>query len=183
MGDNTTRNSIIILVLAAAFLAYLSWKPSTSSIAEEMVFDEAGQITYDGHRFEIEWEDEVVEVRGDLRLKERFYNKNIPIITWTFVVTTGEYSDPALVKIKSHGDGSLRWEAPRQPKGTFMAYSLVAKNAKVDSALHAVEEGSVVFLEGRLSRTGRITGDGRPLAQISNTLQKFILLDAAGIVE
>ncbi len=183
MGNSTNRNSILALIALAGVGAFFLWKPSSSGIAEEMVIDAEGKITYEGRGFVTEWSDELTEARGHLRMKERFYDSNIPIITWTYVITTGEFSDPEFVDLTSHKGGYLRWQAPRQPKGTLVSYHLIPGNPKVAGALKAVKQGDEVFIEGKLSTTGRITGDNGPLAQITSSSQKFLLVEAAGILE
>ena len=169
---------ILLLVAIGGFLFYLSWKPSSSGIAEEMSVDAAGKITHDGHSYETEWgEDRRIE--GHLRVKERHYDENLPVITWTFLITTGEYSDPDIVELTSYGDGNFRWQAPRQPTGSLNGYHLVPATPAAEAALQALDEGDEVVLEGKFSQSGRLTSDTGAFVQLTHSNHKFMLLSTA----
>ncbi len=182
MGHRSPLSAILLLLALGGAVFWWSWKPSSTGIAEKMAVDAEGKVTFEERIYSTEW-GETEEIRGHLRIKERHYDENMPILTWTFLVTTGEYTDPAIVSLSTDGHGNFQWRADRQPKGSLIGYHLVPASPAAEKSLRAIDEGNEIFLEGKLSKTSRLESDRGAFVQLTHSNHKFVLLEAAGIVE
>jgi len=172
-----TLRSLIPVVLAALALFWILRGPSTSRIVSDTsIAIEAGSIQYKGVRYEAEWGPSVTHA-GDIRLIDRAKYKPAPFFTHHAVLTTGDYSDPDLVKLSDSGGGNFFWTAKKQPEGTLVALHFVPKNALVLRALEGVEEGDAVALTGREETDGHVTGSDNSYLRLGHDNHKYLLLE------
>lgn len=93
------KKTIIIGICVVAIAFYLNWKPSAIEIARDIeVNDRDNQIRHNGLTYTSKWSDESISVSAFVRRIDRHYDKNMPIITYDFVLTSGDYNNPDIVK-------------------------------------------------------------------------------------
>lgn len=167
---------LLIVLLAVAAKVYFSWKPDAVNIAREMKHSDNGEITHQGKKYTTDW-GSTEKVEGFLRIKERHYDENMPIVTYDLVITSGEYSDPEVVEIESTGGGNFYWRSEIQPKGELVSYHTIPASAEVQKKLDETAEGSTISLTGRISQNSHIQGDDGSFNKLMHNNHKFILIE------
>jgi len=166
---------IVALILLGAYL-YFIWKPSALDIASEMKIGEA--IEYQGEKYRSDWGTNSEEIVGYLRRKDRHYDENMPIVTYDIIITTGEFSNPEIVKITNKGGGSYYWRSKRrQPDGTLIVYHTVPATPIVQNKLDEIDEGESVTLVGKISENSEIKSDSDYFVRLGHDNHKFILVE------
>ena len=168
------KKAVVFLVVIMGFYFYFTWTPSASGIAEDMRIGE--EITHDRITYHSEWgESETIE--GFVRRTDRHYEKHIPIITYGIVLSTGEYSDRDLVKIKNKGGGNYQWSAPRQPKGTLVVYHTIPATPAVQRKLNKIEPDETISLRAKVSQNSEIKGSNGSIVRLGHSNHKFIIVE------
>lgn len=154
------KNIIIIAVVALALYYFYPGDNSPESIAKGIYFD--GQtITYNEETFQSEWTKSNNRIQGHVRLIESNYNKNMPIITTTLIITTGDFSDPELVRIDKRSNGYMLYQLkPKQkPQGTIVIYHMIPGDISVQNQLSTVQAGDSISLLAKISTSGELRGE------------------------
>ena len=167
---------LIALIITGLYL-YLTWQPSTLEIANEMEFGEV--ITYQGKNYESDWAVDSEKIEGHLRRKDRHYDENVPIVTYDLIITTEEYSDPDVVKIRHKGGGNYYWSSSKQPKGTLVVYHTVPSTPEAQNKLDEIEQDATVTLIGKISQNSEIKSDSGSFVKLMHGNHKFILIEDA----
>jgi len=171
------KKPIIILLIVGGIYVHATWKPSPMKIAENMEVGEL--IRYEGKEYESDWGEEREKIEGYLRQKDRHYQRSIPIVTYDLIVTSGEFSDPDIVKIKNKGNGNYYWHAKKQPEGTLVVYHSVPSSLEAQYELDRIEEGADVNLIGKISQDGKISSESGDYLKLRHDNHKFILVEEA----
>ncbi len=174
------RRVVLLLAVAAAFL-YLRWPSAGRVVANTIVAAENGYIQYKAVRYEAAWDPEVTHA-GDVRLIERAKYKSAPFFTHHAIVTTGDYSDPGLVKIGDSGGGNFYWTAKQRPEGTLVVLHLVPRSRPVLKELERVGVGDSVELVGREEVDGGVEGSDGSYLRLTHDNHRYLLLDRARIL-
>ena len=178
VGEHMKKCAVVLLLLllVAAGL-YSRWKPSAAGIAQEMEYNDDGGITHRRKTYRTDW-GSTQQVEGLLRIKERHYDKNVPIVTYDLIVTSGEFSDPEVVEIESMGNGNFCWRSrDRRPEGSLVAYHTVPGSVEAQTKLDEANEGATIRLTGRISRNSQIKGDDGSFVKLMHANHKFILVE------
>lgn len=165
---------IVILIIGGLYL-YLDWKPSGSRIAADMDVGEV--IIYQGKVYTSDWAMDSEEIEGFLRRKDRHYDKNMPVITYDLILTTGEFSDPEIVKLRNKGGGNYYWRAKKQPEGTLVVYHSVPSSPEAQNGLDRMEQGKHIVLVGSISQNNEIRSNSGEFVKLMHGNHKFILLE------
>ncbi len=166
---------LIIALLLGGLYYFTTRPPSTDSIVQGMGFGE--QVSYKGQTYSSEWTKQAETIKGDLRRKDRHYDENIPVITYSLVVTTGDYSDPEKVKVQSRGGGNYYWSSKINPQGTIVFYHAVPDSAAAQSKIDAIREGDPVEILAKVSKNSEIKADNGAFVQLMHGNHKFILVE------
>lgn len=169
------RTAILVLLVAAAFL-YLRGPSAGRVVSNTIVAAESGYIQYKSVRYTAEWGPEVVHA-GDIRLVDRAKYKSAPFFTHHAVVTTGDYSDPELVKINDAGGGNFYWTAKKRPAGTILALHFVPRDKQALIALKRVDSGDSVEFVGREEIDGAVQGSDGTYLRLQHDNHRYVLLD------
>ncbi len=168
----------VLVIVVISTVAYFYFKPpSADSIAREMIVDmENMKIEYKGIIYSAAWGNKTSHT-GDIRYIGRAYDKYAPFITNDAVVTTGEFSDPSIVKIPPLRHGSTYWRAEKQPKGTLIALHFIPANMAVYLNLKQIKKEQRVEFIGREEIDSKIeSSEGRFIA-LGHNNHKFFLLE------
>jgi len=173
-----------ILVIAAVVGGYFYFRdPPADAIARGMTVDiEGGTIEYEGVTYSAEWGEETSHT-GDLRYIGRAYDSNAPFITNDAVVTTGEFSDPAIVEIAPMKNGSTHWQSRKKPKGTLIALHFIPASFEVFEALNFLEQGQTVEFVGREETDSKIEGSNGSLVGLRHDNHRFLLVERVNVRE
>lgn len=154
------KNMILIAAVVFGIYYFYSMKDSVESVANGIYFD-GKDITYNGEEFKSEWTTGSNKIEGYVRMIESDFDKNMPIITTTFVITTGDYSDPTLVQIEKRNRGYLLYQLNPQQKlrGTITIYHIIPSDANVQNQLSSVMQGDSVSMMARISTSGELMGE------------------------
>ncbi len=169
------RKLVIIGMIVTGLYYYVTWKPSTESIVNDMTFDEP--IMYRGKVFHSEWAKRTESISGFIRRIDRHYDENIPIITYDLVITTGDYSDPEIVKVRNNGGGNYSWTSKTKPAGTLISYHTVPASIFAQNKLDALSEGEDVELIAKVSTNSKIKSDSGAFFQLRHNNHKIILVE------
>ena len=164
-----------MLAALAAFL-YLRGPSAARIVSDTIIAIEDDSIQYKAVRYEAEWSEQVTHA-GDIRLIDRAKYKSAPFFTHHAVLTTGEYSDPKIVKIGDSGGGNFYWTAKKQPEGTLVALHFVPRDATVLRALKRIDEGDAVALVGREEIDGQVKGSDNSYLSLQHDNHKYLLLE------
>ena len=175
LGEGIVKKLIIIALIIFGLYLYFPWKPSTSRIAGEMEFGEV--IAYQGEKYKSDWGVDSDEIEGYVRRKDRHFDKNMPIVTYDLVLTSGEYNDPDIVKIRHKGSGNYYWSSHKQPGGTLVFYHTIPSNPEAQNKLDQIDQGATVTLIGRISQNNEIRSDSGNYVKLMHRNHKFILVD------
>lgn len=134
-------------------------------------------IQFQGTTFQSDWADKSATVEAYVRRIDRHYDENFPIITYDFVLTTGEYNDPDIVSIRHKGGGNYYWSAKRQPKGTLVAYHLIPESSYAQGRIDNIAEGDTIKMIGKISIDNKITSSTGGYLKLMHDNHKFILVD------
>ena len=177
------RKSILFLIVVAAAAYFYFKTPSADSIVEKMHVDiENMTIDYGDVTYSAEW-GHVTSHIGDIRYIGRAYDKNAPYITNDAVVTTGEFSDPSIVRISPMRKGSMTWRAQKQPKGTLVVLHFIPASLDVYNDLKEIQEEDEVEFIGREEVNSRIEGSDGSFVGLSHSNHKFLLLEEVYLLE
>lgn len=171
------RNLIIAAIIVCGLGFYFNWKPSASGIANEMEIGET--ITYKGTQYISDWAANSSKINGYLRQKDRHYDKNMPIVTYDLILTSGDYNDPELVKIRNKGGGNYYWSAQKKPEGTLIVYHTVPSSLEAQNKLDYIDQGTTITLVGKISENSEIKGDSGGFVKLMHNNHKFILVGDA----
>ncbi|MCP4204637.1 MAG: hypothetical protein GY769_22235 [bacterium] len=171
----TTRRVLLVLVVAAAFV-YLRGPSARRVVSNTVIAAEAGAIQYKAVRYEADWGPQVTH-SGDVRLIDRAKYKPAPFFTHHVVLTTGEYSDPGVVKLGDSGGGNFYWTAKKQPEGTILALHLVPRDQTVLRALKRIDEGDSIAFAGREELDGHVKGSNGSYLRLQHDNHKYLLLE------
>lgn len=171
----------LVVVIAAAGIFFLTRPPSGVKLVREMDIDvAAGSIAYRGVVYTSEWGAEITR-SGQVRHVVRAYDKNVPIVTFHLVLTTGEFSDPSIVTIDHNGGGNYIWRAKKQPQGTLIVLHLVPGSETVFRTLRSVDEGDTVEIVGRDEARGAIENENGAYLRLGHSNHKFVLVNRVRI--
>ena len=169
------KNVIIIIIVIGAINWLLNYEPSTKTIVENMTVDE--NITFKGVQFDSDWDDDVTEITNHVRQKDRHYDKNMPIVTYNMILTSGEDNDPEIVSIQNLGGGNYYWRAQKQPQGSLIVYHLIPSSSEIQKKLDEIEVGKAVTLRGKISENNKIVSSDRGyFVQLNHDNHKYILV-------
>ena len=171
------RFGIFFIVGIAVFGLWWKHVPGASGRFDAMAIDaDAGQIELDGVTYTAQF-GEPVSHAGNVRVIYTVAHEIAPVITHEIVLTTGDYSDPEIVDVISHGPGRVRMESRTQPEGTFTMVHVIPGNAAVVAALDGLEEGSAAVIEGR-PIVGRMTSSAGGSIGLNGQGHAMLLADA-----
>ena len=162
-------------IVVACLYYYVTWKPSTESIVNNMEFGD--HITYNGQAYHSSWTKNTESIEGYIRRIDRHYDKNIPIITYNLVITTGDYNDPDIVDVRHKGGGNYRWSSKTNPSGSIIFYHTVPINSYAQSKLDGLAEGDTVEILARISKNSEIRSDSGAFVKLMHINHKIILVE------
>ena len=171
------KNLVIIALLVLGLYIYLAWKPSTSDIANEIQVGET--IVYQGKEYLSDWGVSSENIKGYIRRKDRHFDKNMPIVTFDLILTSGEFNDPDVVKIRNKGDGNYFLSADKKPEGTIIVYHAVPFNLDAQKKLDEIEQGETVTLVGKISQNSEIRSNSGSFVKLMHDNHKYILVEDA----
>lgn len=169
------KKLVILGVALASLYYYITWEPSTKSVVSEMAFGD--QITHAGQNYHSDWADEPELINGYVRRIDRHYDKNIPIITYDLVLTTGDYSDPEIVEVKHKGGGNYFWSSNTQPAGSIVFYHTVPGSAISQDKLDMLVDGNTVEILAKVSQNSEITSDSGAYFKLMHSNHKILLVE------
>ncbi len=170
------KKLIIFGIVAVALFQYFKWQPSTEVIANNMGFGEP--ISYNGQLFYSDWTSDLESIKGYVRRIDRQYDKNIPIITYSLLITTGDFNDPNLVKIRHKGGGNYSWSANTKPNGSLIVYHTIPNNVSSQDKLNSLKEGDSVEILAKMSRNSELkASDGGFFKLLHTNNHKIIRVD------
>jgi len=165
---------LIVIIAIGAINWFVNYAPSTKTIVANMTVDE--NIHHDGVEFKSDWDDDVTEITNYVRQKDRHYDKNMPIVTYNLILTSGEYNDPAIVSIENKGGGNYYWRANKQPQGSIMFYHLIPSSAAIQDKLDRLEVGKAVTLRGKISENNKIVSSDNYYVSLNHDNHKYLLV-------
>ena len=174
------RNLLLFSALVIAVYQYVNWKPSTLDIASGMDIGE--DIQFQGQTFQSDWSVTTESIDAYVRRIDRHYDENFPLITYDFVLTTGEYNDPDIVSIRHKGGGNYYWSAKKQPKGTLITYHLIPESSYAQGRIDNIAEGETIKMSGKISQDSKITSSTGAFLALRHDNHKFILVDEVNTV-
>jgi len=171
--------TIIVIICIAAWFIFFK-PPAPRSVIDTMQIDATTRIIeYKQMMYKATWSEEKV-FSGDLRYIGPVYRSALPILTHTAAITSGEYSNPALVTIEPRG-GDIAFGFRKEPTGSIDILLLIPADAMVYDTLANLKGENKVTIKGRTTqeidisdKDGKIGGKG----MLSNEHQKFILVTA-----
>jgi len=167
-----------VAVIALAIFLWLR-RPSSRGIAKEMQLDvKAGRIDYKGITYEASWSDETHRFEGDLRYVGRAYSGDLPLVTHDAILTTGDFSDPKLVKVSPLKNGSGSWRAKSRPDGTLVALHFIPSNLAIHRQLAGLREGDTVEIEGMVETDSRVDASNGGYWRLNHSNHKLVLVTA-----
>lgn len=169
------KKTLIFIAIVYGVYQYITWKPATLDIANAMEVGEL--IQFQGNTFQSDWSAKSDNIEAYVRRIDRHYDENIPIITYDFVLTTGEYNDPDIVTLRHKGGGNYYWSAKKQPKGTLVTYHLIPENSYAQGRIDKIAEGDTIKMIGKISQNNKITSSTGAYLQLRHDNHKFILVD------
>ncbi len=176
--------TILSLAAGALLLGGIWWwrqPPSSSSIVKNMSFSEE-KITYKGVDYQATWQKEPFSYTGDARAVLPEFNPFAPFNTHVVALTSGSYSDPALIEIK---DGKLYLHSDtkaldKDMTGDLKVFQVVPRTTAIFKKLVNLPDNANVTFTGRAEEDGKITSDKGKYIQFG-TLEKgrvlFLLTD------
>ncbi len=167
------KNLLIFALLIGGAYFYFTWKPSTTSIVNEMEFGKS--LAHKGVGYHSEWGASEY-VTGYVRRIDRHYKKIMPVITYDLVLTSGDFSNPDIVNLRHKGEGNYYWSADVQPKGSIIFYHTVPGSHSVQYKLDDLQEGDNVKILAKISQNHKLTSDTGSFYQINNTHNHKIIL-------
>ena len=169
------KKLLIIALVIYGFYQYLKWQPSTSSIVKEMSFSE--QLSFNGVVYYSDWVNELESITGYVRRIDRHYDENIPIITFDLVMTSGDFSDPNLVRVKHRGGGNYFWSSDKQAKGSIIFYHTVPNSALAQSKLDSLKAGASVTILAKVSGNNEIKASNGAFFELVHSNHKIIRVE------
>jgi len=169
------RNFLIFSALVYGLYQYAVWKPAALDISSDIEIGE--EIQFQGKAFKSDWAEQADSIEAYVRRIDRHYDENFPIITYDFVMTTGEFNDPDIVSIRHKGGGNYYWSAKKQPEGTLVAYHLIPESSYAQGRIDKIEEGDTIKMNGKISKDSKITSSTGGFLQLVHDNHKFILVD------
>ena len=167
------------LVLVGLGVLYCRGPSAKTVVAATYVNVESGRLEYRGSGFAAEWGEPVVH-QGDLRRIERARYKFAPFFTHHAVVTTGDYSDPALVTVSPFRGGSIVWAAQTAPQGTLIVLHFIPYDASILAQLARLDDGDCARFVGREEKDGTIRGDDGAYSRLNSANHRYLLVEAVG---
>jgi len=150
--------------------------PSVEGIAREMQVDRrAGEIKYRDTVFTAQWGEELKHT-GDIRYFGRAYYEGVPVFTHDAVVTTGEFSDPDIVEVTPIKDGSMYWQANKQPEGTLVVLHFIPENFTAFEDLQLIREGERIEFTGREETDSSVESSTGTYVKLLHTNHKYLLV-------
>jgi hypothetical protein len=127
---------------------------SKRGVIEQLTFGSSiDTIGYDGVQYTATWSDPQT-FSGTVQWTGRASASSIPFLTHEVLVTTGDYSDPAIVHIKPVEDHHTTWTFPpgRNLQGTIFIVHCIPATPAIYDALDAVRVGETVEIEGDVAK-------------------------------
>ncbi|MCU7849547.1 MAG: hypothetical protein KZQ89_16465 [Candidatus Thiodiazotropha sp. (ex Lucinoma kastoroae)] len=168
------RNLLVLIAVAFGIYTYSIWKPSTVSIASEIAF--SNQLSYKGHNYKTSWVD-TESIVGYIRRIDRHYDKNVPIITYDLVITTEDFNNPDIVKLRHNGGGNYYWSSKTKPKGSLVVYHTVPASITAQTELDALTEGTSVTIQAKVSTNSELRSDSGAFIKLMHSNHKLILVE------
>jgi hypothetical protein len=166
---------VAVILIVGVYL--LTRPPSGAKIARDMDIDvQGGSVTYKGVVYSTKWGGQVTRT-GVVRHITRAYNRHVPIVTFHAVLTTGEFSDPEIVKLDHTGGGNYIWRSGKQPEGSLIALHFVPENPVVFRALRGIDVGNSIEIVGRDETRGAIEGEDGSYLRLGHANHKFVLVN------
>lgn len=165
---------VLVILVVGGYL----WMrpPSGEAIARGMSIDlEAGTIVYNGVAYTASWGEPKTR-EGVVRHIVRAYAKHVPVVTYHLVLTTGEFSDPAIVTIDHNGGGNYIWRSKKQPEGTLIVLHTVPESDVVFKALRGIGEGDRVKIAGRDETRSAIEAENGGYLRLGHSNHAFVLV-------
>lgn len=169
------KKRAIIGAIVVGFYFYITWKPSTTSIVNNMKFGE--EIVHRGQIFYSDWGTDSELITGYLRRVDRHYSEHFPIITYDFVITTGDYNDPEIVKVSHSGGGNYFWSSKVQPKGSIFFYHTVPNSIASQNKLDLLAEGKMVELIAKVSKNSEVKSGSGAYFKLRHSNHKILLVE------
>jgi len=173
-----TQKSLLTLLGLGLLAAYFAYKPSTASVAKEIVVDADGTVHYGDHSARGSFGDPGQELSGIVQINERQETSQFPMLTNDFVLTSGAYADPKRVRWKARA--GRRYEAKGEgvgKDGSFTFVTIIPASVSAAEKLSKIALGDDVTLRGRLSTDGHLSNQDGVQIALPTKDWKLILLD------
>lgn len=165
----------VVIVGIAIALGLSSGPPPALEIAQGTTFDmEAGTVRHGEIVYRLNLAEEPTVYAGTVRGRSRAYAAYAPFVTTDLLITTGDYSDPEIVKV-SWSNGHGRWVSKSPPQGSCTAIHILPRTPEVQAALDTVEEWSEVTITGYRETDGKIEGEDGSFRRVNNTNHHFVV--------
>ena len=149
---------LFFLILASVSIYYYSLPPSPKSIVLNSTIDtDNGFVKYNDVVYLATWGEQTA-YSGDIRHIGRAYYDRMPIFTHDVILTTGEFSDPELVRIDPVKNGQTRWRAREKPRGTLTMLHPITENSEILAQLESIHLWDQVDFGGREEEDNFIEG-------------------------
>ena len=105
-----------------------------------------------GQHFDITFEtDQPRSFSGQIRYLSMDHIRNFPIISFDILITSGDFSDPAIVTTNVFPNHTFSWSKPvnTNPQGTINLIHAVPMDQKTEQKLMQLHQGETVTIEGR----------------------------------
>jgi len=160
--------NLIILAAIVFGIYYYSTHSGATAVANEIEFDGKDVIFHD-EVFATNWTSKTKTVTGYVREINQENMSIMPIVTYSIVATTGDYSNPDKVEIKHvrHGYQLLSKQAAGKPKGSIIIYHLIPLDAEVQKKIESIKIGDNFSIKARISQSGKLKSP-RAVYQLSS---------------
>lgn len=173
-----TRNLSILVAIVVIILAYFLYTAPPDAddiILETNISISENTIDYQETTYRVEFSERKT-LAGDVRYIGRAWLKYTPFVTTDLILTTGEFSDPEIVKIAKVRNSHTSWRADKRPTGTLTFLHIIPRDPAVLDLLSTITEGQEVAIIGRLAEKGAITSPEGQVLRVNNTNHKIILV-------
>ncbi len=173
---------VIFILIATGLYFFFAWQPSTLDIARQISID--NDISYKDETFYSEWSERPDSIEAYVRRIDRHYDDNFPIITYDFVLTTGDYNDPNIVSIKHKGDGNYyySWGSDKKLNGSIIFYHLIPDGGYIQEEINNINVGDTIKLTGKISTSDKITNNSGAYIKLMHKNHKFLLVNDLELV-
>lgn len=157
--------------------AYLIFQPPSriDVVRETRIAPNEGQIDCKEVQYSATWGDRIV-YSGDVRHISEANFDQLPMVTHDVLLTTGQFSDPEIVKVDPVRDGHTRWRARGKPDGTLMMLHLIPENEAVFQKLKRIDRWDGLEFSGREEDDHSIEGSDGSHFRVNRSLNHLIFL-------